>query len=198
MGTRHALEKGGVDLVDLETWIKDYMDKFSHSSIARDPNTNGVHQVSVRMLHGLRRERDFYQGVEHVVDKYWDTDFETDTMALNVMRAQTDLCQNLPCCACLRAEEDDSMLFCSELVGAAYMASGLMDSSLNLSEFVPAMWDTTRKLCLKPGVELGVEHTCFGPASLEQRQALGYLDIDKRSNTSSHMGAGGFFGVDVS
>mmetsp|Transcript_79050 Transcript_79050/g.218798 ORF Transcript_79050/g.218798 Transcript_79050/m.218798 type:complete len:351 (+) Transcript_79050:130-1182(+) len=202
-GPRMRTEKGGMDIVDLEVWTKDYMDKFSHchKDCAEDVSMIGRQSFAVRMLVGVERDEAFYQAVEDVVEKYINTEFEKNVMTANVMVSQIDVCQAMPCCCCIRARKDTSMLFCSELTADAYKHTGLIDSGLNPSEMIPAMWDTTRKLKLRGDASLTVEHVCLGPATLEERRAMGYPDMADPSVrvdlSCETFGPGGFFGVDV-
>lgn len=123
-------EKGGLDIVDLEVWLKDYMDKFSHChrDIAEDVSQISRQSIAVRRLEGVERNEEFLLRVDEMVDKYMSTTFEENVMTPNVMAAQLDLCQNLPCCCCFRAKADMSMLFCSELSAEVYKSTGLISS----------------------------------------------------------------------
>merc|ERR1712157_30542 len=95
---------------------------------------------------GVERDVAFYQGIEEMVVKFSDTDFES--MNANMIASQVDFCQQIPCCVCFQANRDEKFLFCSEFAAEVYEAAGLIDKDLNISEFVPAMWDTTRNLQL--------------------------------------------------
>lgn len=79
-----------------------------------------------------------------------------------------------------------------------YKSARLVDPELNTSEFVPAMFDTTRKLRLRDGVTLSPEQFVAGPATLEERRTMGYPDMAEpavRHGISTSFGSGGFFGV---
>merc|ERR1712032_452108 len=98
------------------------------------------------------------------------------------------------------------MLLCSEMIAEVHKNTGLLDKSLTSQEILPAMWDTTRRLQLPAGVSLSKEHVIFGPKTLEDRSKMGYpAREDPRFagftfplDTSESLGAGGFYGVDVS
>lgn len=202
-GSRTDTEKGGVELVDAEVFIKDYLDKHSHCRIstAVDPSAIGLHIVSARMLVGVERDAAFYRAFENSLTTFFNTRFEEDVMATNVMLSQIDLCQQCICCRCFLAKEDVSMLFCSELVAAVYRNANLVDQRNNVSEYVPAMFDSTRRLNLKEGVSLTKEHVLLGPGSLAERAAMGYPVLKEpmaRHDTSSKaFGPGGFYGVEA-
>eukprot|EP00931_Biecheleriopsis_adriatica_P119166 TRINITY_DN94421_c0_g1_i1.p1 TRINITY_DN94421_c0_g1~~TRINITY_DN94421_c0_g1_i1.p1 ORF type:complete len:373 (+),score=28.70 TRINITY_DN94421_c0_g1_i1:68-1186(+) len=198
-GHRRKTEKGGLELVDLETYLKDHADKFSHCpvEVAEDPSKYEVHVEGVRMLIGVNRDEQFYKNIEEVVNQYWDNDFELSPDK----RSQLDLCECLPCCCCFKARNDTSKLICSEMAAEVYIRAGLISDKLNPSEMIPAHFDTTRKLRLRGGVALTKEHIFLGPSTLEERSGMGYAnmdDVSSRQNTSVSKGPGGFFGVDCS
>ena len=57
-----------------------------------------------------------------------------------------------------------------------HRAAGLIDKSLNSSEFVPGMFDTTRRLLLTPpGAALSEELLLIGPTTYADRAAMGYM-----------------------
>lgn len=190
-------------MVDLEVFLKDYMDKFSHAhcDVAEDPCKIGLHFVGVRFLLGLERDDVFYRAVEEKVEQYLQTDFE-NVMTNNMLVSQCDCCQYCPCCKCLLAREDVSELFCSELAAEVFKNTGLIDKKLNSSEFVPAHWCSTRKLRLQGAVMLSDEHVVYGPGSLEERKAMQYPDIKdplvRYDMSFEAFGSGGFWGADVS
>jgi len=194
MGHREKTEKGGLDLVDLQVYLEDHVDKFSHFPEGKDPSKFECGVVGVRMLLGATRDEQFYKNMEATVEKYWDVDFQRDPDKAS----QLDCCQCLPCCCCLRASNDDSDLICSEFAGQVYVRTGLVSDKFNPSEMVPPMWDSTRKLRLQDGVSLSKEYIFLGPTSLEERKAMGFQDISIRGPVSTKCGAGGFAGVDCS
>jgi len=208
-GHRIERERGGMDLLDFEVYTKDYLDKFMHANLAAFPDPDKIsHQsVGVRLLSGIVRDTAYYEKIEASIDKYLSHLFKVDCRSSNIMVSQLDLCQEqLPCCSCLRAREDtEHSLICSEFVAEVYKNAGLVDSRLNPSEFVPAMFDTTRDLLLSGGAKLSHEHVLHGPKVLADRRAMGYpvLPPSVASNqkrypvNSMEFGPGGFAQVNV-
>jgi len=186
----------GLELVDLEVWVKDYIDKFSHSD---EPEDIGPFGVSVRMLHGVSRNESFYQAVEERLNKYWDVDYEHEDRTLGAI----DLCQGsrLPCFGFEALREDDSSIFCSEFVAEVYKAAGLLDPDLSAGEFLPSFFDTSRRIALLGDACLSREHVLIGPDTLEERNALGYKHgppAEAAEHSFEEYGPGGFWGVEVS
>merc|ERR1740117_1398937 len=128
MGCRNDQEHGGVDLVDLEVYVKDYLDKFSHTphALCPDPSVIGPHSVSVRRLTGVDRDEQFYSNFEATVNALWDKQFKASMNTANTLAAQLDMCQGVcKCCVCCQADEDLAELFCSEVAAEAYKSTGL-------------------------------------------------------------------------
>lgn len=200
--SKDQFRHGGLDLVDLETYLRDYLDKFSYSEHPLEMETV---IVGARMLTDFDRNHDFYQQVEDVVDCNWDKPFQND--AGNV-KIQIDCCQTAcffcpSCISCCKAKDDAKALICSELAARVYIKTGLMKKGicgydLNSGEMVPVHWDTSRKLRLVNGVHLSKEYIAMGPSSLEERTSMGYqkLQSDPTPTSVAH-GAGGWWGVNT-
>jgi len=199
MGCRGKPQTGGMDIVDLEVYLKDYVDKFSHMPFPQDPTTSGIMMCAARMLRGVERDAEFYKRIEEVVNRFKDSPFEGSMMKRNVIKSQVDLCQS--CLPCFRAKHEVGMLFCSELAGEVYVGARLVSPELEVCEMVPAMWDSTRRLQLMNGGRLTREHVFLGPSTYQERLQFGYPEVQNReqrySTSDGVFGAGGFWGVET-
>lgn len=196
---------GGLDIVDLETYLRDYLDRFSYYELEKAEKTD-PHIVGCRMLQGLNRDLQFYKDVERVVTQAMDKPFQHSALNAQIMfDCFQCLCVGLPYWTnpCT-AKNDNSAYICSELVGEVYIESGLVKAGicgtkLNPGEMVPPHFDSTRKLRLREGLTLSAEHIVVGPETLEARSAMRYPPIHEGapSLNSTRCGAGGFFHVDT-
>jgi len=180
----------GFEMVDLETWTKDYLDKYSHSF---EPDNIGEMIVGVRFLTGIERNDDFYRTIQQKVDDYWFRPYETQ----DTMMAAVDLFECLPCCKFMKNKQDDSSIFCSELVAEFYKAAGMLDSSLSGGEFIPRHFATNSRLRLLKG-ELSREFVLVGPMSEEERNSCKYKNRGQGDILSKDkFGPSGFWGVNT-
>merc|ERR1712151_5529 len=85
-----------------------------------------------------------------------------------------------------------------------YQAANLLNPSLVTNEFIPAMFDTTRRLQLQHGATLAQEEVVHGPKTWLQRSQFGYPEKTNaaarysRSDAYENFGCSGFWYVDVS
>lgn len=199
---KEEFKRGGMEIVDLETYLKDYLDKFSYYEhpLEKEPCI-----VGVRMLSGFTRDVTFYTQVEDIVTEHWNKPFQHD---VGNVKIQIDCCQTLCyCCpstlSCCHAKDDSNSFICSELVAQVYVKTGLLKkdlcgNDLNPGEFVPVHWDSSRRLRLLSGVSLSKEYLIVGPRSVEERAAMGYQKLQSEiTNLSIANGPGGWWGVDT-
>lgn len=192
-------KEGGFDIVDAETFMKDYLDKFAHTplSIASDPTTMNTPSISVRFLQSVKRDRVFYEAVQRSLLQNWNIPFNNKPSS----KTYLDICENLPCCCCcvVKPSLQDGYI-CSEFVGQMYESIGLVSSrGESIAEYEPTAFDTTRKLLLLGGVEFSQEYRVLGPSTRAQRASFGYPTMDNpndRQDVSTK--PGGFWGVDIS
>lgn len=181
----------GFEMVDLETWVKDYLDKYSHDA---EPDAIGQFFVGVRFLTDFERDEQFYKAVQQKVDDYWHRPYEQQ----DTMMAAIDLCECIPYLDFTYKKDDDSSVFCSELVAEIYKAAGLLNPNLSGNEFIPRNFDTTSMLLLKKGAKLSCEYVIASPTSEEERLTWGYKNRGKADPLSKNrFGHGGFWGVDT-
>lgn len=192
-------KEGGLDIVDAETFMKDYMDKFAHTplSIASDPTTINTQSMSVRFLHSVKRDRAFYEAVQRCIVQNLNIPFDNSPS----QKTFFDTLENLPCCCCeiVKSSVKDGYI-CSEFVAQMYESIGLVSSkNKSTAEYEPTAFDTTRKLLLLGGAELSCEYRVLGASTRAQRASFGYPDManpNDRQDVSTK--AGGFWGVDIS
>jgi len=191
---------GGLDVVDLEVFMHDYMDQVSMT------NSGLRAAVGFRFLEDAKRDEEFYRNIEEVVQKYYNTPFEKDP--INMAKSEINCCNcvPLPCYCWCRPKPDTTSLFCSEFVAEAYKAAGLLPSRIISTDVIPPKLDTTRDVHLLNGVTLSKEYVVFGPRNAEERLQMGYppseaassSDASKKLQVSTSLGPGGFYNVDVS
>jgi len=205
-GHRIHREQGGLDILDFEVYVKDYLDKFQHNPVDFDPATSSAHLIGVRKMTNFQRSQDFYGKFEAALDAH-DAKYFKSGMSWNTMASQIDCCEGLVPYRCMpwAAREQLERLFCSVLVAEVLKGTDLLDPRLLSSEFVPAMWGTTRRLLLEQGAKLSMEYVVVGPVSEEER--MHHMKYPPREGSSSggggcnvscdDFGSGGFWGVDV-
>merc|ERR1719330_1582272 len=171
-GSRVDQEKGGMDIIDFEVWVKDYLDKFQHNPAEVNPSATAPHLLAVRRLTNFDRTKEWFQSFEAVVESYMNSPFN-EAMNWNIMSAQIDCCQSIcrPGC-CWRSLDDPKGLLCSTMVADAMKKTQLLDPTMESAEYVPAMWDTTRKLALLAGAKLSKEYFTQGPVAVEERERV--------------------------
>lgn len=205
--TNPEMATGGMDMVDLETYFRDYLDRYSYYKRTKADKTS-PHIVGCRMLRGLNRDKQFYTDVERVLTQAKDKPFQHDAGNVKIM---VDCCQC--CCVCCpetcgmlspcTAKKSKDAYICSEIVAELYVEAGLMKKgpcgmSLNPGEFVPPHFDSTRKLRLRDNLVLSPEYFVVGPESMRERSAMGYPEAQATPTyNSKHCGPGGFFNVDT-
>mmetsp|Transcript_113883 Transcript_113883/g.317089 ORF Transcript_113883/g.317089 Transcript_113883/m.317089 type:complete len:592 (-) Transcript_113883:72-1847(-) len=181
----------GFELVDLETWVKDFLDKHSHCA---DPESEGQFLAGVRLLQGVERGEAFCSKVQAKVDEFWHRPYELQ----DITKAGFDLCECIPNLCPTEMKSDTNSLFCSEMVAEVYKATGLLKASVNGSELIPKNFDTTSYLWLQHGASLSQEYVLCSAAGTKEREARGYKNRGNPDPVSSRFGPAGFWGVDPS
>lgn len=182
----------GFELVDLETWIKDFLDKFSHCA---EPESEGQFIAGVRFLLDFERTNDFYKIVQSKVNEFWHKPYEEHDITMAAM----DLCECIPGLSAMEMKSDDNSLFCSEMVAEVYKAVGLVKKNINTAEFIPKNFDSSSWLWLQGGARLSAEYIVKCAMTEEQRSATKYKNRGLRDPLSKDkFGIGGFWGVDAS
>jgi len=180
----------GFELVDMETWIKDFLDKHSH---CEDPDSEGTFYAGVRMLENFKRDDAFLKAIQDKIDAFWHRPYELQDITM----AAVDLLDCIPGVSVSEMKRDDSSLFCSELVAELYIAGGLLPKKANAAEFIPKNFDSTCHLRLPRGAKLSSEYVVSSVQTLAEREARGYKNKGSPDPVSTRFGPSGFWGVEA-
>jgi len=155
-----------LSLHDAEVYLKDYLPKWPNWE---NPDDYSPFVIGVRHLQQVDKDDAFYEAF----DACWARHKEEQYGGAGFLTA-FDLCQFMPCCEWMVANDDEGVIFCSEFVADVYKEAGLIQGDTDAAEVLPSYFDSTRRLKLLQGATLSVEHVFVGPNTKEEYEALGY------------------------